>query len=176
MMTKAKEFTIKTTLRGLGLTFKTTWGLFSLDKIDQGTRLLIENIETKPRETMVDLGCGYGAVGVVMGKLNPTGKTIFVDRDIVAINYSQINCKANGINNAEFILCNGLEAVETGRVDCIAANLPTHVSNEMLGWMIESAKEVLRPKGKLAVVTVSKLRPFIKRSFEEIFEIGRAHV
>jgi len=101
-------FEINTKLRGFDLKLRTTYGLFSCQKIDQGTRLLVKNLKVDKKKTnCLDLGCGYGVIGIVMAKLNPNGKTYLVDRDFVAIEYAKINCQTNRIKNGFPLLSDG---------------------------------------------------------------------
>ena len=51
-------------LRGNSLDFSTTWGVFSPTEVDSGSRLLIEAMEISPADDILDIGCGYGAIGL----------------------------------------------------------------------------------------------------------------
>lgn len=166
---KPPDFTLRENLRGHQLTFKTTPGLFSYKKVDAGTKLLIDSVQFKDGDNILDLGCGYGPIGIALAKSNPGGKVYLVDRDFVAIEYARKNCQLNDVTNCEVLLSNGFGHLEDINFDIIAANLPSHFSNDMLKWMLEDAKNHLKNDGKLYVVTVSKLRKFIKREFENIF-------
>ena len=65
-----RDIVFPATLRGFEFTFASTWGLFCPREIDAGTRLLIENLDVRPGDTCLDLGCGYGAVGLTMARLS----------------------------------------------------------------------------------------------------------
>jgi len=163
------EFEIRDVLRGYDLIFKTTFGLFSYQKIDNGTKLLIHSLDVANEGVYLDLGCGYGPVGIVFAKLSPKSKVYFVDRDFVAIEYTRTNCRLNDIPNSEVLLSNGFTNLADLEFDVIAANLPSHISNDMLEWLLRDAKEHLKVDGQLYLVTVSRLRRFIKRQLEDIF-------
>lgn len=170
------NFTIQEQLRGFDLTFKTTYDLFSYKKIDSGTRILVDALEIPAGANCLDLGCGYGPVGVVMGKLNPYGRVFFVDRDFVAVEYSQINCLENGVKNFEARLSNGFDNLKDHSFDVVASNLPSHIAKESLEKMIVDTKKHLRPGGKFFVVCVSRLKPYIQRELTKVFpdvEIGK---
>src|SRR5256885_12409609 len=62
---KRRPAQISVTIRGHTFTFHTDSGVFSRDELDRGTELLLEAVEVGPRETILDLGCGYGVIGVV---------------------------------------------------------------------------------------------------------------
>lgn len=164
-----QEFIIREQLRGFDLVFKITYDLFSYKKIDSGTRLLIETLETPPSAVCLDLGCGYGAVGIAMAKLNPNGKIFFVDRDLVAVGYTKTNCQANGVENFDVRLSNGFDNLKGVKFDVIAANLPTHIAKPALEKMIADTKDHLNNQGQFYVVCVSRLKPYIQRELQQTF-------
>lgn len=156
--------------RGQALRFRATWGLFSPREVDEGTSLLLDAIEVSPEADCFDLGCGYGAIGLTLARLAPRGETWMVDRDFVAVEYAAMNARDNGIANARVMLSNGFDAVPADRTfDVIASNLPAKVGNELLTLLIADAHAHLRPGGRLYVVTISGMRRFIERTFEEVF-------
>ena len=106
-----KDIEFSMALRGQNLRFRSTWGLFSPEGIDEGTRLLIEELEISEDATSLDLGCGYGVIGLVMAKLAPQGRVHMVDKDFVAVEYAKKNAEANGVKNAEVYLSNGFSHV-----------------------------------------------------------------
>jgi 16S rRNA G1207 methylase RsmC len=156
-------------LRGRKLTFRTTWGLFSPRAIDDGSRLLIEHIDVKDGQDTLDLGCGYGAIGVALANACPGGQLHMVDTHFVAVDYAGKNAARNGIANAKAYLSNAFSAVGDVSFDNIVANLPAMVGRELLYIILSDAKARLRPGGQLVVVTISGLREFIKRNFTEVF-------
>ena len=158
------------TVRGQALRFRATWGLFSPREVDEGTSMLLDAIEVAPDADCFDLGCGYGAIGLTLARLAPRGETWMVDRDFVAVDYARANAEANGITNARALLSNGFDAVPAGqKFDVIASNLPAKVGNELLTLLIADAHAHLNPGGRLYVVTISGMRRFIERTFDEVF-------
>ncbi len=165
-----KDIVFETGLRGFNFTFNTTWGLFSPKGIDEGTRLLLEHIEVAPDDDCLDLGCGYGAIGLTLAKLAHSGKTDMADKDFVAVEYANRNVAINNIPNAAAFLSNGLSEVPTDKsFNVIASNLPAKAGNEMWTIMFTDAYDYLKPGGRIYVVAISALRQFIKRSFLDIF-------
>ena len=73
--------------------FYSTWGLFSPRSVDEGTRLLVDQLDINEGETCLDIGCGYGAVGIVMARLSGTGSVYMVDKDFVAVKVLGSECK-----------------------------------------------------------------------------------
>lgn len=164
------DILFKKELRGFNFTFHSTWGLFSPKIIDEGTELLIENINVKPAGISLDLGCGYGAIGLTIAKLSPQGFVHMVDKDFVAIDYSKKNAEVNHINNSDIYLSNAFSNVPDIKFDNIVANIPAKTGKELYWIIIEDAKKHLKPGGKLYFVFVSGLKEFFKRNFKEIFE------
>jgi len=72
-------FKIKSALMGKVFEFYSGSGVFSKKKVDSGTRVLVENCIVKDGWKILDLGCGYGVVGVVIGKMFPKTTVLMVD-------------------------------------------------------------------------------------------------
>jgi 16S rRNA (guanine1207-N2)-methyltransferase len=157
------------TLRGRPMRFHSTWGLFSPRRIDDGSRLLIRHTDLRADDVTLDLGCGYGAIGLAVAAATPDGRVHLVDKDFVAVEYARKNARLNGLENCEIYLSNAFSAVGDTGFDNIVANLPANVGREMLYLILSGAHEHLKSGGQLVVVTVSGLRAFIKRNFEQVF-------
>jgi 16S rRNA (guanine1207-N2)-methyltransferase len=164
-----EDIVFRDTLCEQALNFHTTWGLFSPREIDEGTRLLLERIEVKPTDDCLDLGCGYGAIGLTLARLAPRGHTTLVDKDFVAIEFCRKNIAVNHIGNAEALLSNGFAAIRERKFDLVASNIPAKVGNELMTLFFYDAYQQLKPGGRLYVVTINGLRDYIKRVFKERF-------
>ena len=152
------------------LNFNTTWGIFSPREIDAGTLLLMKYIEINPDDDCFDLGCGYGPIGLTMAKLAPKGQTLLVDKDFMAVEYSNKNAKKNDITNAKAMLSNGFQHVDKDlKFNVIASNVPAKVGKEMMSLMLHDAYKAMKPEGRLYLVTVNGLRQYMKRNLKEIF-------
>lgn len=164
------ELTLNVGLKNHEFTFKTTWGLFSPKEIDEGTRLLIENIEVKPTDNIFDLGCGYGPIGIVLGSIAKKGSVLMVDKDFVAVEYTQKNIEINGLKNAKVMLSNAFSHVDKDQqFDLIISNLPAKPGKEFFEIMMQDAYSHLKPSGRICVVTITGSREYIKRTFRELF-------
>ena len=84
-----REITFDATLRGYDFTFASTWGLFSPRAIDAGTKLLMDWMEINDGDICLDLGCGYGALGITMAKSAENTDIYMVDKDFVAVEYAK---------------------------------------------------------------------------------------
>lgn len=156
-------------LMGHHFVFHTTWGLFSPKAIDEGTRLLLRHMEVRPDERAIDLGCGYGPIGMAIARNAPEGHCLMVDKDFVAVDYANANLKRNRITNAEAILSDGLKQVPPQTFTLAATNLPAKTSKEHYYLFFHDIYERLEPGGRFYVVVISGLRRFIERAFIEVF-------
>ena len=176
-----RDIVFMETLRGFDFTFHSRWGLFSPRSVDEGTKLLLRHVEAAADDDCLDLGCGYGAIGLTLARLAPGGHTTMVDKDFVAVEYAQKNAALNGVERCEALLSDGFEQVDERRFNVVASNLPAKAGNEAYYVMFREAYEHLREGGRFYVVTPSAPRRFIERAFTEVFgnykkvKQGRAH-
>ena len=165
-----QDLVIRDELLGQPMTFHTTWGLFSPKAIDAGTHLLLKHLEVKPDEQAIDLGCGYGPLGLAIAMSAPKGHCTLVDKDFVAVDYARKNARLNGISNADIFLSNGLDQVPAGqRFTLAVTNLPAKTGKEHYYLFFNDIMERLEPGGRFYVVVITGLRQFIARSFKEVF-------
>jgi len=144
-------------LRGREYRFHSTWGLFS------------PRLELADDHVSLDLGCGYGAIGVAVAAECPRGQVHMVDKDFVAVEYARRNAEAAGLANCRAYLSNAFSHVGEVTFDNVLSNIPANVGREMLYIILADAKGHLAPGGQLVVVTVAGLRQYIKRNFLEVF-------
>ena len=138
-------------LRALGndLTFVTDAGVFSRDGLDRGTEVLLEALP--PLEGRVlDLGCGWGAVGVALGKRYPALDIVMTDINSRAVELARRNLAENGVT-AAVLQGDGFDAVE-GRFDAIVTNPPIRAGKAVIYGLFARAREYLEPDGALYVV------------------------
>jgi 16S rRNA G1207 methylase RsmC len=164
-----EDIVFNTTLRGFHLTFNTTWGTFSPREIDEGSVMLLDRIQVNESDDCLDLGCGYGPIGITMAKLAPNGQTTLVDRDFIAVEYSNKNIEHNNITNAKALLSNGFAQIRDKKFDIVASNIPAKVGNEMLTLFLHDAYQQMNSGGRLYVVTITGLRKYMERNFKEVF-------
>ena len=157
-------------LRDQNLVFHSTWGLFSPKQIDEGTRLLLDHIDVVPNARILDLGCGYGPLGLTLAKLAPAGQVDLVDKDFVAIDFTNRNAKFNHLTNATAYLSNGFDQVPAGqKFDIIVSNVPAKIGSELLSIFLHDAYAHLNPGGALYIVTISGLKDYMKRHLTDVF-------
>ncbi|MEM6406751.1 MAG: methyltransferase [Pseudomonadota bacterium] len=154
-------------LCGKDYQFHTTWGLFSPKAIDTGTRLLLQHMQIQPTDRTLDLGCGYGPLGMVMAQ--HATHCCLVDKDFVAVEYARANLKRNQIPNANVVLSNGLQHIPPQTFTLVASNLPAKSNKEHYILFFHDICQHLEPGGRCYVVVVNGLRHFIKRTFKTLF-------
>lgn len=164
-----KDLTIHANLLGEELVFHTTWGLFSPEKIDDGTKVLLSEISLNGNEDVLDVGAGYGPIGITLAKKSK-GIIHMIDKDFVAVEYSGKNAELNNLTNTRSYLSNGLSHVPKGeKFDLIVSNLPAKVSKEFFWILFGDIKNHMKKRGRVVVVTIAGLEFFIKKNFESIF-------
>jgi 16S rRNA (guanine1207-N2)-methyltransferase len=160
--------TVFAELRGFDLRFETQAGVFSHAEVDTGTRLLIEAMRVAPHARVLDLGCGYGAIGIVAAKLAHAGHVTLIDADIRATRLADRNLGLNGIENADVVLGDGFRDLSPKtRYDVIASNPPTHSGRDVLDEMVAGAYKALKPRGQLFLV-INRLLS-LRREVEQTF-------
>jgi len=163
------DIVFRDSLLGHELEFHTTWGLFSPKAIDEGSRLLLEHLDVASDDRAIDLGCGYGPLGLAIAKSAPAGHCLMVDKDFVAVDYANANAARNGIGNAHAMLSDGLKHVPPQRFSLAVTNLPAKTSKEHYYLFFHDIHHALEPGGRFYVVVISGLRQFIARAFQDVF-------
>lgn len=165
-----KDLVIDTSLVGHPLRLHSTWGLFSPRSIDEGSVLLLDHLDVKVDDIALDMGCGYGPLGLSIAQRATRGQVHMVDKDFLAIDYANANAERNGLGNARAYLSNGFSHVEPDLpLSLVVSNLPAKVGNEFFQIMFDDAYQRMQPGARIVVVTINGLRGFIKRSFNDVF-------
>lgn len=164
-----QDIVFEETLRGEHLRFHTTWGLFSPKAVDDGSRLLLDHLEIEPDDDTLDLGCGYGPLGLTLARLAPEGTSVLIDKDFVAVEYCKKNSEINNIRNVEVFLSNGFDQIGKRKFDLIVSNLPAKTGKELYYLYFYDALVRMNPGGRIYVVTITGLRRFIQKAFMEVF-------
>jgi 16S rRNA (guanine1207-N2)-methyltransferase len=139
-------------IRGQRIELESCSGIFSKDRVDNGTLLLVASMELPEEGSLLDMGCGCGAVGIAAARLKPRLKVTMVDTNPVAVKLARGNIAANGLDNAE-VLESDLYSNLTGRCfDSIVSNPPLASGYKVIFPMIEGAKAHLKDGGSLQLV------------------------
>ncbi|MEH6610014.1 MAG: methyltransferase [Halioglobus sp.] len=151
--------------------------VFSGQSLDLGTRFLFDYLpKLKPAETMVDLACGNGVIGLVAGKLGISHHCIFCDESAMAVESARMNqqtCRNTGLEQATFIHGDGLLAL-TQAPELILCNPPFHLQHtvdEFAGIrLLQQCAKALPSGGRLCLVAnrhLNYLEP-LRRQFERV--------
>jgi len=165
-----KDIVLDVELLGSKFKLHTRWGVFSPRSIDEGTLLLMKYISADENDVCLDLGCGYGPIGLALARHCSKGQVHMVDKDFVAVELANYNAKNNGITNAKAYLSDAFTHVPNEiRFDQIVSNIPAKVGREQLSVILYDAYDALETGGKITVVTINGLKDFIKTNFKFVF-------
>jgi len=145
-----KQFTVS--VREVELTLSSDSGVFSHGRLDDGTLRLLKKMELPETGDFLDLGCGYGVVGLVMAKMRPKAHITMVDINERATKLAAANAQANGISNVEVLTGDAPQVLGDRQYDVILCNPPIRVGKQKLRELIADAAARLRPNGVLWMV------------------------
>ena len=86
---------------GQTLSLDVPWDVFSSQRIDEGTLLLLDHLPAGEPRSVLDLGCGYGALGLPVAARWPSARCLLIDRDLLAAAASAHNARALGLANVD---------------------------------------------------------------------------
>lgn len=154
---------------GYSLSFDVAQELFSSHQIDRGSRMLLDSLIDQPfapSGSAADFGCGYGVLGVAWQAAHPEWKVHYVDRDALAVAFTRHNVHkqrpelaARAVFNCDVTL-----PVEQPGYDVVLWNVPGKAGRQVIGGLLQSVLNGLRPGGVLAVVVVNPLA--------DLFQVG----
>lgn len=145
--------------------FDVAQDLFSSNVIDFGTQRLLRTLLTSNIgnfDKILDLGCGYGPIGIILKKLNPESVVHMIDIDALALDYSNHNAKLNGVEDIKIYGSLGYENVKSKDFDLIVSNIPAKVGKQALSHMILDARFHLKSDGLVAVVVIDAIVDYVR--------------
>ncbi|MGG1615947.1 class I SAM-dependent methyltransferase [Paenibacillus sp. NRS-1782] len=161
---------LETVLRGRTYHFASDSGVFSKQGIDYGSRVLIEAIQLPAQASVLDVGCGYGPIGLTAATLVPNGHVTMVDINERAVQLAIENAERNGITNVTIKQSDLFEQVKADRFDVILTNPPIRAGKETVHTIFELAYEHLNEGGALWVVIQKKQgAPSASAKMESLF-------
>lgn len=144
---------IQETIQGVLLQFNTDKGLFSPASIDRGTLAMLSTVEFLPTDEVLDLGCGYGVVGILAAKKIGAGRVAMCDVLEQAVRMSVVNAEQNGVPEVTVLQSNGFERVEKRGFTIILSNPPYHTDFSVAKHFIEEGYRHLVEGGRMIMVT-----------------------
>jgi 16S rRNA (guanine1207-N2)-methyltransferase len=136
------------------LEFLTDAGVFSKKKIDFGSDLLIQSIPPT-NGAILDIGCGYGVIGISLAAVNPDSKINLIDINERAVDLANRNIEMNGIVNAKALCSDGFANV-SGTYDLIVSNPPIRTGKRVIYPIFENSIYFLNPSGSIYLVIQKK--------------------
>lgn len=136
--------------RGETLRFMTDAGVFSRGEVDFGTDTLLRALPDGLSGRVLDLGCGWGAVGVSVGKKYPACEVVMSDVNTRALALAARNAAANGVR-AQTVESDGLDSVP-GRFDAVLTNPPIRAGKAAIYRLFAQCAQHLAPGGALYIV------------------------
>lgn len=172
---KEKLSTWETELNDISFTLTTSTGVFSKSEVDFGSRLLINTI-IKPdiQAPILDLGCGYGPIGLSLAKKNPNTLIKMVDINERAIKMSKLNANQNEVYNVDIEQSDGFERLdENEKYSLIVTNPPIRAGKKFIYSLFEESKNHLHQNGELWIVIQKKqgaasTLKFLEEHFEKV--------
>ncbi|HPU40874.1 MAG TPA: class I SAM-dependent methyltransferase [Acetivibrio clariflavus] len=136
------------------LEFITDAGVFSKKRVDFGSNLLINSVPQTSGK-ILDLGCGYGVIGISLSLLNPSSEVTMVDINERAVELANRNIELNNIKNAQAIQSDGFEKV-SGNFDVIVSNPPIRAGKKVIYPLFEQGIDYLNANGSIYLVIQKK--------------------
>jgi 16S rRNA (guanine1207-N2)-methyltransferase len=159
-----------TVLRGFSFRLTSDAGVFSRDGVDYGSRVLIEQITIPHNARVLDIGCGYGPIGLTAARLAPQGHVMLIDINERAVELSRLNAKVNEVHNVSFAQSDLYEAVDGEKFDVILSNPPIRAGKVVVHQLFTESWEYLKPGGALWVVIQKKQgAPSARAKLEEVY-------
>ncbi|GLQ57170.1 class I SAM-dependent methyltransferase [Devosia nitrariae] len=144
---------LELTIQGLNLRLQTEPGLFSPRGADAGTLAMLSLIEFSPDDKVLDLGCGYGLVGIVAAKHVSPAQVHLLDNDPRAVETARANAVRNGVPDVTLELSDGFKSTREMDFTKIISNPPYHVDFSVPRHFIEKGFNRLRIGGSMWMVT-----------------------
>lgn len=132
--------------------------VFSTQKIDDGTLLLLGHLPSRPPERVLDLGCGYGALGLPVAALHRNAEVHLVDRDLLAVEWAQKNADQHALENVRCFGSLGFSNLQdSGSYDWILCNVPARIGSPFIKNLLLESRCRLGTEGELRIVVIPDL-------------------
>lgn len=166
------EKNLEVNLKGNALKLFTDSGVFSKDRVDFGSQVMIEAIDTAvfPNEKVLDMGCGYGPVGLSLAKAFPNLSIDMVDVNERALDLARKSAKTNRIENVSIYRSSIYEEVKEQAFGAVISNPPIRAGKTVVHQIISEAYQHLADRGVLIIVIQKKQgAPSAKQKMIDVF-------
>ena len=137
--------------RGIRMRFETDAGVFSRGEVDTGTRLLLEALPGQVSGGVLDLGCGWGVIGISVSRKWPDTRVWMADVNLRALELSRKNAEANGAR-VTCLESDGMAGLMDRKFDAVITNPPIRAGKQVIYQMFADAAKSLKPGGALYLV------------------------
>lgn len=163
------EKVVKFSVLGKEISLITEPGLFSKEDLDAGTRFLLEGVDLTSYNRLLDLGCGWGAIGITASILNPRGKVVMIDVDLRAVKIAQENVARLCLGNQVKVFATNNVSTLEGNFDLVLSNPPFHADTQILIDVFKNVRKVLNKKGKVYLVIEKTYLDKFERVIDGVF-------
>jgi 16S RNA G1207 methylase RsmC len=154
-------------MNGVAMTLKSAPILFSPNSLDTGTAAMLSCVSFSPSDKVLDLGCGYGVVGIYAALLIGEQHVTMADIDETAVVVARKNASLNGVPGIRLFLSDGFENINDTSYTIILSNPPYHADFSIPKRFIEKGFNRLVIGGKMLIVT--KRKEWYKNKLISIF-------
>ena len=137
--------------RDIPLAFRTDAGVFSKGEVDAGTDLLLKSLPEEMNGDILDLGCGWGVIGICVARRWPDTRVTMADVNLRALELARGNAERNRAE-VRCLESDGMEALKDEQFDAVITNPPIRAGKQVIYRMFADAEECLRPGGSLILV------------------------
>lgn len=168
---KHNEKTWNFTLYEHNFIFSTDNGVFSKATVDYGSRVLLAALQdSQINGDILDVGCGYGPLGLALAYKFKDVHVDMVDVNLLALQLAKKNAIQNGLNNVTIFESDGYQAVTKNDYAAIITNPPIRAGKEVVHNILSQAKQHLAPEGTLtAVIQKKQGAPSAQKKMLEVF-------
>ncbi|MBF2674541.1 class I SAM-dependent methyltransferase [Listeria marthii] len=158
-------------LKGFNMNFTSDNGVFSKNTVDFGSKLLIESFELEVKNgKILDVGCGYGPMGLTVAKEFPDSQVEMVDVNLRALELAKENAELNKISNTHIYESSVYDNVTATDYQAIISNPPIRAGKKVVHAILEGAFDHLQENGELWIVIQKKQGgPSAGKKMEEVF-------
>ena len=158
---------IRAIIKNVTLELNSKPDLFSPDQIDKGTLAMLSVVDFSPNDKVLDLGCGYGVVGITAAKIIGSLNVVMSDIQEEAVIVAHENAVLNDVGDINIVLSDGFSNIHENNFSIILSNPPYHSDFSVAKHFIEKGFNRLRLGGKMYMVT--KRKDWYKNKFISIF-------
>lgn len=170
------EFIVNDVVNGIPLSLISSHGVFSKERLDLGTRVLLENITIPEKGIVADVGCGYGPIGIYIALKNPNIFVYMIDIDEKAVYLAERNVKRYKLENRVRVIKNNILKNLSLKFDAIYSNPPLKAGKAFIETMAEQSYDKLNDKAFVELVVYKgeeNTKTIFKKYFNDVKVIKR---